>query len=132
MNVNPEELYGPQHELITRMIAACDSLTDEQVEAMAEAFAERRQMVDEAAWRAAEYVSPERVKQAGKAAWDLKVSMKSTGFDRDFNVMRLAATAANDAGVAVSTLDLIGTDGYFKWDYDKLMYPWRVGAGDPS
>lgn len=126
------ELYGPQAAWILRMIDQCDRLEESQLEAMAEAFEERRRMTDEAAWRAAEAVSPIRVKQAGKAAWDLEVSMKSNGFDRDPGIIRSCAWAANDAGVAVSTRDLQGTAGYFVWDYDKLMYPWRVGAGDPS
>lgn len=126
------ELYGPQHQVIQAMIDQCDTLTNDQLELIADAFEERRRMTDEAAWRAAENESADRVKQAGRAAWDIEVSMKSNGFDRDPDVMRSCAWAANDAGVAVSTRDLLGTAGYFQWDYDKLMYPWRAGAGDPA
>jgi hypothetical protein len=126
------ELYGPQHETIQKMIDLCDTLSDEQLELIAHGFEERRRMTDEAAWRAAEASGPDRVKQAGKAAWDIEVSMKSNGFDRNPDVMRSCAWAANDAGVSVSTRDLLGTAGYFQWDYDKLMYPWRCGAGDPA
>lgn len=126
------DLYGPQAKFIQAMIDQCDTMSDEQLQAMAEAFEERRRMTDEAAWRAAEAAGGARVTQAGKAAWDIEVSMKSNGFDRDPSVIRSCAWAANDAGLAVSTRDLIGTAGYFVWDYDKLMYPWRSGAGDPS
>jgi hypothetical protein len=126
------DIYGPQAALIQSMIDSCDKLSDEQLEAIADAFEERRRMTDEAAWRAAETESPLRVKQAGRAAWDLEISMKSNGFDRNPDIMRSCAWAANDAGLAVSTRDLIGTAGYFIWDYDKLMYPWRAGAGDPA
>ena len=125
-------LYGPQAKTILVMIQQCDTLSDSQLEAMADAFEERRRMTDEAAWRAAEAAGGQRVTQAGKAAWDIEVSMKSNGFDRDPAVIRSCAWAANDAGLAVSTRDLIGTAGYFIWDYDKLMYPWRAGAGDPA
>lgn len=125
------DLYGPQAQLIQSMIDQCDRLSDEQLEAMADAFEERRRMTDDAAWRAAEAESALRVKQAGRAAWDLEVSMKSNGFDRNHDVMRSCAWAASDAALAVVTRDLIGTAGYFIWDYDKLMYPWRAGAGDP-
>jgi hypothetical protein len=126
------DLYGPQAEVIQRMIDCCDSLTDDQLEAMADAFQERRRMTDDAAWRAAEAASPDRVKQAGRAGWDIEMSLKSNGFDRNPDVIRQCAWAASDAGLAVSTRDLIGTSGYFVWDYDKLMYPWRAGAGDPA
>jgi hypothetical protein len=126
------DLYGPQAETIQAMIDQCDALTDDQLRAMAQAFEERRRMTDDAAWRAAETAGKDRVTQAGKAAWDIEISIKSNGFDRDPSVVRSCAWAANDAGLAVSTRDLIGTAGYFVWDYDKLMYPWRVGAGDPS
>lgn len=126
------ELYGPQSAQIQQMIDMCDRLSDEQCQSIAEAFEERRRMTDEAAWRAAEAAGTNRVTQAGKAAWDLEVSMKSNGFDRDPGIMRSCAWAANDAGLAVSTRDLLGTAGYFMWDYDKLMYPWRAGAEDPQ
>lgn len=126
------ELYGPQATQILSMIEQCDRLSDEQLEAIADAFEERRRMTDEAAWRAAETAGTNRVTQAGKAAWDIETSMKSNGFDRNPDTVRSCAWAASDAGLAVSTRDLIGTAGYFMWDYDKLMYPWRAGAGDPA
>lgn len=126
------DLYGPQASLILSMIEQCDRLSEDQLSAMADAFEERRRMTDEAAWRAAQASGTLRVTQAGRAAWDIEVSMKSNGFDRDPSVIRSCAWAANDAGLAVSTRDLIGTAGYFIWDYDKLMYPWRAGAGDPA
>jgi hypothetical protein len=123
------ELYGPQHEIIGRMITQCDRFTDDELEAMAAAFIERRRMTDEAAWRAAEDRGKVRVTQAGKAGWDIEISIKTNGFDRDPSIIRSCAWAATDAGLAVSTKDLLGTAGYFQWDYDKLMYPWRAAGG---
>lgn len=123
------DIYGPQYEVVQRMIDQCDTLTDDQLEAMAAAFEERRRMTDSAAWVAAEAAGKDRVTQAGRAAWDIEVSMKTNGFDRDPAVIRSCAWAANDAGLAMSTRDLIGTAGYFSWDFDKLMYPWRAGGG---
>jgi hypothetical protein len=126
------ERYGPQAAQIEAMIAQCDLLTEDQLAAMAEAFLERGRLQSTPAWHSAECVSEERVKQAGQAAWDIETALKINGFDRDMEVIRCCGAAANDAGLAGSTRDLIGTNGYFMWDYDRLMYPWRVGAGDPQ
>lgn len=127
-----EANYGPQTDVILRMIEQCDRLSDEQLELMASAFNERGMVTDVTAWDAAREESDERMKQTASARWDLKLSMESNGFGRDPDVFRICSWAANDAALAVSTRDLIGQHGYFMWDYDKLMYPWRVGVGDPE
>jgi hypothetical protein len=114
------------------MIAQCDLLTEDQLAAMAEAFLERGRLQGTPAWHAAQHESEDRVKKAGQAGWDIETAVKVNGFDRDPEMIRYCGAAANDAGIAVSTRDLIGTAGYFMWDYDRLMYPWRVGAGDPQ
>lgn len=124
-------MYGPQAEVIQRMIDRCDTMTDEELQIMKDAYLERGRMIDVAAWRAATNTSAERVKQAGKCGWDLEVSLKSNGFDRDPELVRVCGWAVVDAAVAISTQDLIGTEGYFVWDFDKLMYPWRAAVGDP-
>lgn len=125
------EIYGPQADVIQRMIDRCDTMTDDELQAMHDAYIERRRMVDETAWRAAEASGPERVKQAGTSGWNLEVSLKSNGFDRDPELIRVCGWAVQDAALAVSTKDLIGFSGYFTWDFDKLMYPWRAAVGDP-
>lgn len=127
-----DDKYGPQSTLILKMIEQCDRLSDEQLEAMASAFEERGFVTDTAAWDAAIEVSDARMKQTASARWDLKLSIESNGFGRDPEIFRMCAWAANDAALAVSTRDLVGSHGYFMWDYDKLMYPWRVGVGDPE
>lgn len=126
------ELYGPQADVIQRMIDRCDTMTDDELRIMSEAFTERRRMVDDSAWRAAESEGVHRVTQAGKCGWDVEISLKSNGFNRDPEVIRLCGWAVQDAALAISTRDLIGAAGYFVWDFDKLMYPWRAAIGDPA
>lgn len=130
--VSNEERYGPQAQSIETMITACDTLTLDQLELMASAHELRGHAAGSEAWGAAQHESDLRVKQAGACMWDVEMSMKSNGFDVDPDVIRTCAYAATEAALAVSTRDLLGTSGYFPWDYDKLMYPWRVGAGDVS
>lgn len=126
------EKYGPQWEIIERMITRCDTMTDEELELMRSAYVTRGRVMEAHAWRAAEAESAVRVKQAGGSGWDLEVSLKSNGFDRDPELIRLCGWAAQDAALAISTKDLVGTAGYFSWDYDRLLYPWRMAVGDPE
>jgi hypothetical protein len=129
--VSPEERYGPNAETIERMIAACDTLSLDQLKLMAHAHGLRGLASGIEAWNAAQAHSDLRVTQAGACMWDVEVSLKSNGFDVDAELIRVCGHVATEAALAVSTQDLIGTAGYFVWDYDRLLYPWRVGAGEP-
>lgn len=127
------EKYGPQAEQIQQLIDMCGSLTVEQMNVIAEAY--RRRGMNRGAWEAwgaVSQASQEREYQAGAAAHDVEMALQFRGFDVDSRIVRACAAAANDAGLAVSTRDLVGTGGYGPWDFDKLMSAWRAGAGDPS
>jgi hypothetical protein len=126
-------MYGPQSEKVERLIAMCEELTLPQIQTIADA-SRRRGMNRGAweAWQAAHQTSSEREKQAGNASWNAEVAIQFRGFDLDPTLMQALARAVNDAGLALSTEDLIGTNGYGPWDYDKLMSAWRAGAGDPA
>lgn len=124
--------YGPQTGSIMLMIDECDRLTDEQLGAMAGAYIQRGPSTDNSPWHAALQVSKERMEKAAQARADLKLSIESNSFGRDPDLFRVCSMAAGDAALAVATRDLIGQHGYYVWDYDKLLFPWRVGVGDPE
>lgn len=127
------ERYGPQADEVQNLIAMCETLTVEQMTVIADAV-KRRGMNRGAweAWDAAKTASSERERQAGAAAWDVEMAVSLRGFSVDQQIVRACARAANDAGLAVATRDLVGVAKYGPWDYDKLMSAWRAGAGDPT
>jgi hypothetical protein len=129
------ERYGPQGEVIERMVLICGTLGPDQMFDIAEAH--RSLGVNRGAWEAwaAARMSPGREKQSGAAAYAVEVAMKLNAlFIEDDETLRACGWAANDAGLAISTRDLIGLpgSGYSKWDFEKLMSSWRAGAEDPS
>ena len=131
--VTPVEKYGPQGDLIEKMVLICGTLAPEQMFDIAEAH--RAVGVNRGAWEAwsAARSIPGREKQSGAAAYAVEVAMKLNAlFVEDDETLRACGWAANDAGLAVSTRDLVGLPGYTKWDFEKLMSAWRAGAEDPS
>jgi len=126
------ERYGPQAELIVKMCAMCDTLTLDQMMDMAEAH--RQLGVNRGAWEAwAAAKAAGREKQSGVAAYAVEQAMKlHLLFVEDDETRRACGWVANDAGLAISTRDLVGRPGYSRFDFDKLMSAWRAGAEDPA
>jgi hypothetical protein len=120
-----EERYGPDWETVVGMLDACDNLTTRQLETMAQAYEDRGIDTAQNAWFAAERNSAATF--AGNAAWDLSLAVKLLGFDVDPEVIRAAAFAATDAGIASATKHLIGKNGYTSFDHDRLKMPWNEG-----
>jgi len=124
------ERYGPCYEQIEMLIAMCDQLDDEKMATIREAFLERGTDDARYAWRAAEHAN--RHTQTGAASWDAAVAVKLLGFDTDPDLIRWCSLAATDAGIAISTKDLVGKSGYTQGDYDRLVGPWFSGFNDSS
>lgn len=125
--------YGPQADQVQALIDMIDTLSLEQLQVIAEAVLRRG--VNRGAWEAwaaASETSPERENQAGKAAWDVETALQMRGLEFDSALIRTCSRAASDAGLAISTRDLVGVGRYGPWDFDKLMSAWRAGAGDPQ
>lgn len=128
--VSAEEQYGPQGEWIIRLVAQCDKLEPDQIVAMAQAH--RNLGINRGAWEAwtaARRTSALREEQAGASSQAVEYAIKLNAiFIEDEDIRSACGWAASDAGLAVSTRDLVGSHGYTQFDFEKLMSAWKAGA----
>jgi hypothetical protein len=126
--------YGPGQDAVETVLAMIEMLDGEKIVAIGDAWRERGPDNAGHAWNAAE--NSGRLKQVGSASWDctMAVQMHHLAFSGMFphDLMRSCAWAANDAGIAACTQDLIGSYGYTQEDYDVLIAPWLAGFGGQS
>lgn len=117
------ETYGPMFESIQGLIYLTDFLDEDRMAQMGYAYRERGPDDAKYAWRAAELAG--RVKETGRASWDVKQGVEVNAFGYERQNKLFCSTAAADAGIAVATRDLIGTAWYGQSDYDRLVFPWK-------
>lgn len=126
--------YGPSQDAVETVLAMIEMLDGPKVVAIGDAWVERGPDNAGHAWNAAEKEG--RMKQVGEASWDctMAVQMHDMVFTGMFppDLIRSCAWAANDAGIAACTQDLIGSHGYTQEDYDALIAPWLAGFGGQS
>lgn len=126
--------YGPGQDAVETILAMVDLLDGEKLVSISDAWTLRGPDNAGHAWNAAEHAG--RLKQVGEASYDctFAVQMHHLAFSGDFphEIIRCAAWAANDAGIAACTQDLIGSYGYTREDYDALIAPWLAGFGGQS
>lgn len=109
---------------IEKAVSLGDSLTDEAMQKIMDAYVERGADDGRYAWRAAREAGREA--QVAAAAGAMAREIEVNGFSRPKGLIIITSRAAFDAGVALGTKDLIGVAFYGKSDYDRLLYPWRA------
>jgi len=126
--------YGPSQDAVETILAMIGMLNGERFVTICDAWNERGPDNAGHAWNAAEKEG--RLTQVGAASWDctMAVQMHDMVFTGmlPHELVRSTAWAANDAGIAACTQDLIGSHGYTREDYDALIAPWLSGFGGQS
>lgn len=126
--------YGPCQDAVETILAMVEMLDGERLIAISDAWILRGPDNAGHAWNAAEHAG--RLKQVGEASYDCTYAVQThhLAFSGDFpqEVIRASSWAANDAGIAACTQDLIGSHGYTQEDYDALIAPWLAGFGGQS
>ena len=112
------------------LVAMADTLTDERVARIADAY--RAAGLPHARFSVIAAQQAGRHSEACAAMRDMATSVSLIGLvnDCDPRDISLVVWAAKNAGYAMATEDLIGTFAYSSTEYGKLIDPWFAGFAD--
>jgi hypothetical protein len=117
------ELFGPQGEAVTALIARARTITSTEAKKMYAAWGATGYAAWDAAWVAAVGAAVDAARYAARyAAWDATwYAARYAAWDATWYA---AGLVAGDAAGAVCLRDLVGTGKWTQEAYDLLTAPW--------
>lgn len=126
-----EERYGPMSLEVELLVAMTESLDEEKIAKIADAY--REAQCPHMMFSIVAAKDAGRHEEACVASKDMALSVTLLGLVGDYNPrdMDMVLWAAKNAGYAMATEDLIGTLAYSTTEYGRLIDPWFAGfSGD--
>lgn len=125
-----EKRYGPQYGEVLRLLETADLLDSDRIAEIAAAYQAHDRPFPRYCYVAAREAGRET--ETANAGHDMtrQVEVYGITYAGDPYDVQLVIRASGNAGLAMATEDLIGTEGYSMQEYARLMDPWLAGFLD--